>query len=39
MPICHTKNRKRSLKQHIKYFTSGEKFSWTTLYNSFQVRL
>ena len=28
---CHTKNRKRSLKQHMMYSNSGMKFSWTTL--------
>ena len=29
---CHTKNRERSIEQHIKYSISGVKFSWTTLY-------
>ena len=29
---CHSKNRNRSLKQHIKYLNFSVKFSWTTLY-------
>ena len=28
---CHTKNRKRSLKQHVKYFHFRSEVSWTTL--------
>ena len=32
--ICHTKNRKQSLKQHIKTSIFEVKLFWTTLYNA-----